>query len=47
MQTVSKHERATTILKFGVPILRKLYNSTDETVKVRALVVSLLCHQLG
>lgn len=39
VQTVSKHERATNILKVGYPILRKLYNSTDENVKVRALVV--------
>uniref|UniRef100_A0A1I7XFW3 UNC45-central domain-containing protein n=1 Tax=Heterorhabditis bacteriophora TaxID=37862 RepID=A0A1I7XFW3_HETBA len=39
VMTVSKHERATSILKVGIPILRKLYNSDDENVKVRALVV--------
>lgn len=42
VQTVSKHERATSILKVGFPILRKLYNSDDENVKVRALMVDFL-----
>ncbi|CAI5445814.1 unnamed protein product [Caenorhabditis angaria] len=36
--TVSKHERATTMLKVGIPILRALYESPDPNVKVRALV---------
>ncbi|PIO52756.1 hypothetical protein TELCIR_25935, partial [Teladorsagia circumcincta] len=38
VMTVVKHERATSILKVGLPILRKLYDSEDENVKVRALV---------
>ncbi|CAB3403390.1 unnamed protein product [Caenorhabditis bovis] len=36
--TVSKHERATTMLKVGIPVLRALYESPDANVKVRALV---------
>ncbi|CAD6190352.1 unnamed protein product [Caenorhabditis auriculariae] len=45
--TVSKHERATTILKVGVPILRKLFESDDENVKVRALVGLCKCGAAG
>ncbi|KAJ1354641.1 hypothetical protein KIN20_011634 [Parelaphostrongylus tenuis] len=37
VMTVVKHERATSILKVGLPVLRKLYESDDENVKVRAL----------
>uniref|UniRef100_A0A0N5AQ81 Protein unc-45 homolog B n=1 Tax=Syphacia muris TaxID=451379 RepID=A0A0N5AQ81_9BILA len=47
VQTVSKHERATTILKLGVPILRKLYESDDENVKVRALMGLCKCAAAG
>ncbi|VDM43851.1 unnamed protein product [Toxocara canis] len=47
VQTVSKHERATTILKIGVPILRKLYNSENDSVKVRALVGLCKCASAG
>ncbi|CAI2349049.1 unnamed protein product [Caenorhabditis sp. 36 PRJEB53466] len=36
--TVSKHERAVSMLKVGLPVLRALYESEDPTVKVRALV---------
>uniref|UniRef100_F1KS65 Protein unc-45 A n=1 Tax=Ascaris suum TaxID=6253 RepID=F1KS65_ASCSU len=47
VQTVSKHERATTMLKVGVPILRKLYNSEDDNVKVRALMGLCKCASAG
>ncbi|KAI1699877.1 myosin-binding striated muscle assembly central domain-containing protein [Ditylenchus destructor] len=36
--SVSKHETATVIIKTGLPALKKLYNSSDQNVKVRALV---------
>uniref|UniRef100_A0AC34R7E1 UNC-45/Cro1/She4 central domain-containing protein n=1 Tax=Panagrolaimus sp. JU765 TaxID=591449 RepID=A0AC34R7E1_9BILA len=38
VQTASKHERATKLLSIGLPVLRKLYESTDHSVKVRALM---------
>uniref|UniRef100_A0A914ZCE2 UNC-45/Cro1/She4 central domain-containing protein n=1 Tax=Panagrolaimus superbus TaxID=310955 RepID=A0A914ZCE2_9BILA len=38
VQTVSKHERATKLLQVGLPVLRKLYESEDHSVKVRALM---------
>jgi len=38
VQTVSKHERATKLLQCGLPVLRKLYESDDHSVKVRALM---------
>ncbi|TKR96833.1 hypothetical protein L596_010795 [Steinernema carpocapsae] len=47
VQTVSKHERATTMLKYGVPILKKLYDSNDENVKVRALMGLCKCASAG
>ncbi|CAJ0956400.1 unnamed protein product, partial [Mesorhabditis belari] len=47
VMTVSKHERATTMLKVGVPILRKLYDSEDENVRVRALVGLCKCAAAG
>ncbi|VDM66407.1 unnamed protein product [Strongylus vulgaris] len=47
VMTVVKHERATSILKVGVPILRKLYESEDENVKVRALVGLCKCAAAG
>ncbi|KAK0423976.1 hypothetical protein QR680_008441 [Steinernema hermaphroditum] len=47
VQTVSKHERATSMLKYGVPILRKLYESEDENVKVRALMGLCKCAAAG
>ncbi|CAJ0571281.1 unnamed protein product, partial [Mesorhabditis spiculigera] len=47
VMTVSKHERATAMLKVGVPILRKLYDSEDENVKVRALVGLCKCAAAG
>ncbi|VDM10517.1 unnamed protein product [Wuchereria bancrofti] len=47
VHTVSKHERATTILKFGIPVLRKLYDSKDYMVKVRALVGLCKCASAG
>ncbi|VDO33014.1 unnamed protein product [Brugia timori] len=47
VHTVSKHERATTILKFGIPVLRKLYDSKDDMVKVRALVGLCKCASAG
>ncbi|KAK5975120.1 Protein unc-45 B [Trichostrongylus colubriformis] len=47
VMTVVKHERATSILKVGLPILRKLYDSEDENVKVRALVGLCKCAAAG
>ncbi|VDO41133.1 unnamed protein product [Onchocerca flexuosa] len=47
VHTVSKHERATTILKFGIPVLRKLYDSKDDMVKVKALVGLCKCASAG
>ncbi|EJD75017.1 UNC-45 protein [Loa loa] len=47
VHTVSKHERATTILKFGIPVLRKLYDSKDDMVKIRALVGLCKCASAG
>ncbi|VBB27322.1 unnamed protein product [Acanthocheilonema viteae] len=47
VHTVSKHERATTILKFGIPVLRKLYDSKDDIVKVRALMGLCKCASAG
>uniref|UniRef100_A0A7E4W9Q9 UNC45-central domain-containing protein n=1 Tax=Panagrellus redivivus TaxID=6233 RepID=A0A7E4W9Q9_PANRE len=38
VQTASKFERATKLLEVGLPVLRKLYESTDHSVKVRALM---------
>ncbi|KAI1699876.1 myosin-binding striated muscle assembly central domain-containing protein [Ditylenchus destructor] len=35
--SVSKKERATAIIKTGLPALKMLYNSSDQNVKVRAL----------
>ena len=40
VQTVSKHERAVSIVTNGIPVLRKLFNSENHDVRVRALVVS-------
>jgi protein unc-45 len=36
---IAKYERATTILKIGLPVLKKLYHSENHDVKVRALMV--------
>ncbi|KHJ93131.1 hypothetical protein OESDEN_06965 [Oesophagostomum dentatum] len=47
VMTVVKHERATSILKVGIPILRKLYESEDENVKVRALMGLCKCAAAG
>ncbi|CAI4222179.1 unnamed protein product [Auanema sp. JU1783] len=47
VMTVSKHERATAILKVGIPILRKLYESDDDNVRVRALVGLCKCASAG
>ncbi|KAI1716556.1 myosin-binding striated muscle assembly central domain-containing protein [Ditylenchus destructor] len=45
--SVSKHERATAIIKTGLPVLRKLFNSSDQNVKVRALVGLCKCAAAG
>ncbi|GMR33986.1 hypothetical protein PMAYCL1PPCAC_04181 [Pristionchus mayeri] len=45
--SVVKHERASNILKNGLPILRKLYDSEDANVKVRALVGLCKCASAG
>ncbi|GMT03836.1 hypothetical protein PENTCL1PPCAC_26010, partial [Pristionchus entomophagus] len=45
--SVVKHERASNILKNGLPILYKLYNSEDANVKVRALVGLCKCASAG
>lgn len=45
--SVSKHERATALIKNGLPVLRKLYNSPDQNVKVRALVGLCKCASAG
>ncbi|GMT34769.1 hypothetical protein PFISCL1PPCAC_26066, partial [Pristionchus fissidentatus] len=45
--SVVKHERASNILKNGLPILRKLYDSDDANVKVRALVGLCKCASAG
>ncbi|KAK5964585.1 Protein unc-45 B [Trichostrongylus colubriformis] len=47
VMTVVKRERATSVLKVGLPILRKLYDSEDENVKVRALVGLCKCAAAG
>ena len=38
--SASKKDKATGILSEGVDILKKLYNSKNNAIKVRALVVS-------
>jgi hypothetical protein len=40
--SASKKDKATGILSEGVDILKKLYNSKNNAIKVRALVVSRL-----
>uniref|UniRef100_A0A915DSP8 UNC-45/Cro1/She4 central domain-containing protein n=1 Tax=Ditylenchus dipsaci TaxID=166011 RepID=A0A915DSP8_9BILA len=45
--SVSKHERATAIIKTGMPVLRKLFNSADLNVKVRALMGLCKCASAG
>ncbi|CEF60967.1 Armadillo-like helical domain and Tetratricopeptide-like helical domain and Tetratricopeptide repeat-containing domain and Tetratricopeptide TPR2 repeat and Armadillo-type fold domain and Tetratricopeptide repeat and UNC-45/Ring assembly protein 3 family-containing protein [Strongyloides ratti] len=47
VQSVSKHERAVAILKIGTPVLKTLYESTDHTVKVRALMGLCKCAAAG
>ncbi|VDN01183.1 unnamed protein product [Thelazia callipaeda] len=47
VHAVSKHERATTILKFGISVLKKLYDSEDHAVKVRALMGLCKCASAG
>ncbi|KAH7728119.1 UNC-4 protein5 protein [Aphelenchoides avenae] len=47
VHTVSKHERATAVLKDGLPILRQLYKSEDHGVKVRALMGLCKCASAG
>jgi hypothetical protein len=39
--SASKKDKATGILSEGVDVLKKLYNSKNQAIKVRALVVSL------
>lgn len=38
--SASKKDKATGILAEGIDILKKLYNSKNQAIKVRALVVS-------
>ncbi|KAF8383598.1 hypothetical protein PRIPAC_72740 [Pristionchus pacificus] len=45
--SVVKHERASSMLKNGKPILYKLFNSEDPNVKVRALVGLCKCASAG
>ena len=40
--SASKKDKATGILSEGVDILKKLYQSKNQPIKVRALVVSIL-----
>ena len=40
VNSASKKEKCTGILKDAVPILKKLYQSGEDHIKVRALVVS-------
>ncbi|KAI6209433.1 Protein unc-45-like protein B [Aphelenchoides besseyi] len=47
VQTVSKHERAVSIIANGIPVLRKLFNSDDHNVRVRALVGLCKCAAAG
>uniref|UniRef100_A0A1I7RKR3 TPR_REGION domain-containing protein n=2 Tax=Bursaphelenchus xylophilus TaxID=6326 RepID=A0A1I7RKR3_BURXY len=47
VQTVSKHERAMAVVTNGIPVLRKLFNSDDHNVKVRALVGLCKCASAG
>lgn len=41
--SVSKYERATALIKQGLPVLKKLYQSEDPNVRVRALVGLCKC----
>uniref|UniRef100_A0A914MDV7 UNC-45/Cro1/She4 central domain-containing protein n=1 Tax=Meloidogyne incognita TaxID=6306 RepID=A0A914MDV7_MELIC len=41
--SVSKYERATALIKQGLPVLKKLYRSEDQNVRVRALVGLCKC----
>ena len=43
VHSASKKDRCTGILKDAVPILKNLYKSSDESIQVRALVVSFPC----
>ncbi|KAI6191741.1 Protein unc-45-like protein B [Aphelenchoides bicaudatus] len=47
VQTVCKHERAMSIVTNGIPVLRKLFNSEDHDVRVRALVGLCKCASAG
>ena len=40
VHSASKKDRCTGILKDAIPILKNLYKSADESIQVRALVVS-------
>ena len=40
VHSASKKDRCAGILKDAVPILKNLYKSSDESIQVRALVVS-------
>lgn len=40
--SASKKDKATGILQEGVDILKKLYNSKNNAIKVRALVVTII-----
>ena len=39
--TASKKDKASGMLSLGLDVLKKLYNSTNKKIKVRALVVSV------
>uniref|UniRef100_A0A914HYB2 Metalloendopeptidase n=1 Tax=Globodera rostochiensis TaxID=31243 RepID=A0A914HYB2_GLORO len=41
--SVSKYERATNMIKQGLPVLKKLFSSPDHNVRVRALVGLCKC----
>lgn len=40
VQTASKKERCSAIISSGIPILKELYESPNDNIKARALVVS-------
>jgi len=47
VQTASKRERCSAIISSGIPILKKLYDSPNDNIKARALVVCLFFRALG
>ncbi|VDP11141.1 unnamed protein product [Soboliphyme baturini] len=43
VQTLSKRDRCSEMIRHGVPVLRKLYDSSDDLIKVKALVGLCKC----